>query len=157
MSQFRVEKQRAEAELTLSSGESRRGCFFLSAASASHAGPERVKDVLNGEQGFFPFETAGPEGTVLVNRAHLVTVRLVGGVAEAALDSGYDVATPRTVEIRLSNRVVLRGSVRVFCPAGRDRLSDYARATELFRYVENADGTYIVNSAHIVELSEMPS
>lgn len=155
MSQFRVEKQRAEAELTLASGECRRGCFFVAGSSASHAGPERVKDVLNFETGFFPFETTDPAGTVLVNRAHLVAVRLLGAGAEAALDSGYDVATVREVVLRLSNRVVLRGQVRVFRPQGRDRLSDYARSTELFRYVETADGTFIVNSAHIIELSEI--
>jgi len=157
MSQFRVEKHRAEAELTLSSGESRRGCFFLALSSASHAGPERVKDVLNFEPGFLPFETAEPVETVLVNRAHLVTVKLVGGADEARLDSGYEVATVRNVVMRLSNRVVLRGSVRVYRPEGRDRLSDYARQTELFRYLESEDGTYIVNSAHIVELSEIAS
>lgn len=157
MSQFRVEKRRAEAELTLSSGDSRRGCFFLAGSSATHAGPERVKDVLNFESGFFPFETAGQTGTVLVNRAHLVTVRLLGTPAEARLDSGYDVASARQVEMRLSNRMVLRGAVRVFRPEGHNRLSDYTRSTELFRYVENADGTYIVNSAHIVELSEIPT
>jgi hypothetical protein len=27
----------------------------------------------------------------------------------------------------------------------------------MFRYVENSDGTFVVNSAHIVELSEMTS
>ncbi len=154
MSQFHVEKQRAEAELTLSSGERRRGCFFLAASSGSHAGRERVKDVLNVEQGFFPFETADPVGTVLVNRAQVVTVRLLGMQEEPRLDSGYDVATVRLVEMRLSNRAVMRGAIRVHRPTGRDRLSDYARQTELFRYLENADGTYIVNSAYIVELSE---
>lgn len=157
MSQFRVEKQRAEAELTLASGESRRGCFFLARGSASHAGPERVKDVLNFEPGFFPFEVAEPPGTVLVNRTHLVTVRLIDGADEAQLDSGYDVAVVREVVMRLSNRIVLRGAVRVYRPPGSDRLSDYARSTELFRYVENTEGIYIVNSAHIVELSETPS
>jgi hypothetical protein len=156
MSQFRVEKRKAEAELTLSNGESRRGCFFLSGSSATHAGPERVKDLLNSEPGFFPFEVANQE-TVLVNRAQLVTIRLMGSVDESTLDSGYDVATVRDVVIRLSNRVVLRGSVRIYRPQGHDRLSDHARSTELFHYLENAEGTYIVNSAHIVELSEIPS
>lgn len=156
MSQFHVEKQRAEAELTLSSGECRRGCFFLAPSSGSHAGREHVKDVLNIEQEFFPFETADPVATVLVNRAQVVTVRLLG-VQEPRLDSGYDVAKVCRVEMRLANRAVLRGMVRIYRPSGRDRLSDYARQTELFRYLENADGTYIVNSAYIVELSEMPS
>jgi hypothetical protein len=157
MSQFRVEKQRAEAEVTLSSGESRRGCFFVSASSAVHAGPERVKDVLNFEPGFIPFETTDPGRTVFVNREQVVTVRLIGPREEPQRDSGYDVATVRNVEVRLSNRSVLRGLVRIYCPTGHDRLSDYARQTELFRYLENADGTFIVNSAYIVELSEIPS
>lgn len=157
MSQFRVQKQRAEAELTLSSGERRRGCFFLAASSGSHAGSERVKDVLNVEQGFFPFETVDPVATVLVNRAQVVTVKLLGMQEEPRGDSGYDVATVRLVEMRLANRAVLRGAVRVYQPSGHDRLSDYARETELFRYLENPDGTYIVNSAYIVELSETMS
>jgi hypothetical protein len=157
MSQFRVEKRRAEAEVTLASGESRRGCFFLSSSSAVHAGPERVKDVLNFESGFFPFETADPARMVFVNREQVVTVRLIGPREEPKRDSGYDVALPRNVEMRLSNRRVLRGVVRLYCPVGRDRLSDYARQTESFRYLETADGTLIVNSAYIVELSEMPS
>ena len=56
LSEFRVEKSRAEATLTLSNGASVRGCFFVAGSSRTHAGPERVKDVLNGETGFFPFE-----------------------------------------------------------------------------------------------------
>jgi len=157
MSQFHVEKQRAPAELTLSNGESRRGCFFLASGSGEHAGRERVKDVLNVDQGFFPFEISEPVSTVLVNRAQVVTVRLLGSPSEPGLDSGYDVARVRKVELRLSNCAVLRGAIRIYQPSGRDRLSDYARQTELFRYLENADGTYIVNSAYIVELSEIAS
>jgi hypothetical protein len=96
MSQFRVEKRRAEAEVTLASGESRRGCFFLSSSSAVHAGPERVKDVLNFESGFFPFETADPARMVFVNREQVVTVRLIGPREEPKRDSGYDVALRAT-------------------------------------------------------------
>jgi hypothetical protein len=156
MSQFRVEKQRAEAELTLASGECRRGCFFLAASTPTHLRPERVKDLLNLETGFCPFEIPDSR-TVLVHRSHLVTVRLMGTAYEPHLDAGYDVALAREVELRLSNRVVLRGTVRIFRPEGHDRLSDYARSPELFRYLENPEGAYIVNTAHIVEFSEVPS
>jgi hypothetical protein len=45
--------------------------------------------------------------------------------------------------------------VSVYRPAGRDRLSDYARSDEIFRYVESGDCTVIVNSAHLVELGEI--
>jgi hypothetical protein len=154
MSQFRVEKVRAEAELTLSSGERLQGCFFLTASSATHAGPERVADLLNSESGFFPFETVDPVDTVLVNRGHLVAARLVAATDEVRLDSGYDVATVRRVIMKLSNRVVLRGMVRIYRPEGRDRLSDYTRSPESFRYLESTEGTFIVNVAHVVELAD---
>lgn len=156
MSEFRIEKRRAEAALTLTTGASVRGCFFLSGSSASHAGPERVADLLNAETGFFPFElNAGTAPyTVLYNPAQLVLVRLLEETVEVQLDPGYAVATEREVRILLSNGTAVEGRVRVYRPSGRDRLSDYARAPEIFRYVETADGTVIVNADHIVELRE---
>ncbi|HEY7291551.1 MAG TPA: hypothetical protein VH583_17070 [Vicinamibacterales bacterium] len=156
MSQFRVEKRRLEAELTLSNGDRLAGCFFLATSNATHTGPERVAELLNDEHGFFPFESAGSADTVLVNRNHLVVARLLGGTEEVRLDPGYDVATVRPAFLKLSNRMELRGLVRIYLPEGRDRLSDYARAPELFRYVETPEAIFVVNTAHIVELSDLP-
>src|SRR2546428_3165027 len=159
MSDLRIEKRRAAAELTLSTSAAVRGCFFLAGSSAAHAGPERVGDLLNAEKGFFPFDLAcpGPDGptTVLYNRAQLVLVRLIEHITEAQLDPGYDAATKRHVSVLLSNGDTVSGIIRVYRPAGRDRLSDYARSTDSFRYVEAADATYIVNVAHVVELREI--
>ena len=157
MSEFRVEKRRAAAELTLSSGGRVRGWFFLSGSSATHAGPERVADLLNAETGFFPFEV--PSGnaadTVLINRPHVIAVKLLEQTTEAQLDPGYVVATERQVRMLLSNGALVSGAIRVYRPQGRDRLSDYARSPEMFRYVESPKATYVVNSAHIVELREL--
>jgi hypothetical protein len=156
MSQFRVEKRRVEAELTLATGATRRGCFFLAGSNPRQAGPERVGDLLNAESGFFPFDTNGPSGpeTVLINRAHVVYVRLAEHTDEARRDAGYELATERHVTMVLSNGDRLDGAVRVFCPQGRDRLSDYARSQTAFRYLESRDATFVVNSSHIVELTE---
>jgi hypothetical protein len=156
VSEFRIEKRRAEARLTLSSGTIVAGCFFLSGSNASHSGPERVADLLNGETGFFPFElhAAGAVSTVLFNRTQLLLVTLVGETVEAHLDPGYSVATERAVRMLLSNGDVVEGRVRIYRPAGRDRLSDYARVPDVFRYVETRGGTLIVNANHIVELRE---
>jgi hypothetical protein len=157
VSEFRVEKRRAGAALTLSTGASIRGCFFLAGSSATHAGPERVADLLNAETGFFPFELNADSSpyTVLYNRSQLVVVTLLEDTVEAQLDPGYSVATEREVRILLSNGRTVEGLVRVYRPTGRDRLSDYARAPEMFRYVETPEATVIVNSAHIVELREI--
>jgi hypothetical protein len=151
VSEFRIEKRRAEAELTLATGTTVRGCFFLSGSSASRTGPERVADLLNAETGFFPFELhagATPQ-TVLYNRTQLLFVTLLEEPVESKLET-----KERAVRILLSNGSAVEGQVRVYRPIGRDRLSDYARAPEAFRYVETPEGTVIVNADHIVEFRE---
>ena len=156
-SQFRIEKRRAEAELTLSTGTRVKGAFFLSGSSAGHAGPERVGDLLNSEQAFFPFELAGHGSprTVLFNRAQVTMIALPPNVIEAQLDPGYDLATKRRVSILLSTGTRVSGTVSVSRPAGYHRLSDYAQVGEVFRYLETSDRTLIINFAHIVELLEI--
>jgi hypothetical protein len=156
VSEFRVEKRRAKAALTLTTGATVRGCFFLADSRASHGGPERVADLLNAEMGFFPFELNSDSTpyTVLYNRTQLVVVTLLESTIEAQLDPGYSVATERQVRMLLSNGETVHGGVRVYRPTGRDRLSDYARLSETFRYVETDEATLIINSAHIVELRE---
>jgi len=158
VSEFRIEKSRAEAALTLTTGATVRGCFFLSGSSPTHA-PERIADLLNAETGFFPFELHGNEAphTVLYNRTQLLLVALLEGTREAdeaQLAPDYSIARERGVRILLSNGHSVEGLVRVHRPTGRDRLSDYARQPETFRYVETSSGTVIVNADHIVEFRE---
>jgi hypothetical protein len=154
-SEYRVAKHRADALLTLSSGQSMMGCVFVAGGSARHTGPERVGELLNSTTGFFPFEIhdAGSVRTVLINRQHLVMAALAEN--EASYDPGYDLATERTVSILMSSGLRVVGAVRVYQPEGRDRLSDWGRQPEVFRYVETADTTLIVNMAHVVEVSEV--
>jgi hypothetical protein len=154
-SEYRVEKRRAAATVTLSSGTAERGCFFLASSSTRHDGPERVADLLNSEHGFFPFEIHGEDGvrTVLYHRSHVVFVTVAED--EAALDPGYGVATRRVVSVLLTNGERITGAVRVYRPGGHDRMSDWARQPETFRYIETGAATVVVNFAHIVEVSEI--
>ena len=154
MSEYRVEKVRADAELTLTTGARVNGCFFLWASSQTHAGPERVGDLLNEQPGFFPFELESGE-TALYNREHVVIVRLPSSLSEARLEPGYEVAKRRLVSMLLTTGDQIVGTVSVFQPSGRDRLSDYARNGDTFRYIETKAHTLIVNSAHLVELREI--
>ena len=156
-SEYRVEKRRAEAVLTLSNGHSVAGCFFVAGGSARHDGPERVGDVLNAEDGFFPFEISDADGvqTILLHRNHVVMVEL--GESEANRDPGYGVARPRTVSLLLASGRRLSGVVRVYRPEGRDRLSDWAHHGERFRYVETPRAEVVVNIDHVLEAREVPS
>lgn len=154
MSEFRFEKQRVSATLTLAPGTLVNGSFFVAGQTSNHDGAERIGDLLNAQTGFFPFELRDGT-TVLYNRAHLVAVALDPGISEAERDPGYDVATHRTVGMLLSTGMRVKGRVAVYAPQGRDRLSDYARSPEAFRYVVTQKYTLIINAAHIVELTEL--
>ena len=154
MSEFRFEKQRIPATLTLAPGSAVSGSFFVAGQTSTHEGAERIGDLLNGQPGFFPFELRDGT-TVLYNRAHLVAVALEPGISEAERDPGYDVATHRHVGMLLSTGMRVKGKVAVYAAPGRDRLSDYARAQQVFRYVVTQKNTLIINAAHIVELTEI--
>src|SRR5215471_19564326 len=153
-SEFRFEKQRTEASVTLTGGESASGSFFVAPARSNHEGAERVGELLNQEPGFFPFEIQTADGprTILYHRAHVITVTLTD--SEAARDPGYAVAKRSDVFILLSDGRKLRGVVRVYRPEGRDRLLDWTRQPEVFRYVDTDEGTILVNAAHIVAVTE---
>jgi hypothetical protein len=153
MSEFRVEKRREAAELTLVTGATLSGFFFLAGGSQLHTGPERVGDVMNFEAGFFPFDSG--TGTTLINRAHVLKVTLPARMIEAQLDAGYDVATRRTVKMLLTTGESITGNVVIFRPSPYNRLSDYAHIDERFRYVELPERTILINSAHIVALTEV--
>ncbi len=155
MSPFAVEKARATATITLINGVSVKGCLFVSRVAATHDGPERTKELLNSESGFFPFELRDglDVRTALYNRDHVLVVTLEDG-EEPRRDPAYDVATARDVSVLMSNGVRFDGRVRVYCPQGHDRLSDFAREHEQFRYLEAPDATRIINMRHVVELME---
>jgi hypothetical protein len=153
-SEYRVEKHAAGADLTLSSGELAHGCFFVAGGSARHEGPERVGDLLNSEPGFFPFQVHDRAGSriLLYNRSHVVMVALADN--EARRDPGYAVATRRFVSVVLTNGRTLTGSVRIHQPEGHNRVSDWARHGDAFRYLETDDMTLLVNMAHVLSISE---
>jgi hypothetical protein len=156
ISEFRIEKARTHGTLRLSTGASIHGSFFVADSSAGHAGPERIKDILNADTGFFPFEVLDSDGakqTILYNRDHVLFVELLDN-HHPRLDPGYDVATRRTVAMLFSDGNELKGVVSVYRPHGHDRLSDFARSPDQFSYLETPSVTYLVNVRHVIEFIE---
>ena len=155
-SEFRVEKERIDAVITLSNGDSTQGHFFVARGSAHYSGPERVGELLNAGAGVLSLRAARsacePDGPVQPpsrwswSRWPRTRRRRV---------PGYDVATERFVSVLLSNGDRVAGAVRVYRPEGRDRLSDWARNADIFRYIETGETTLLVNIAHVIEVSEV--
>ena len=152
-SELRVDKRREAAEVTLVTGATLSGSFFLAGDSPGHTGPERIGDLLNSATGFFPFESGGE--TSMINRAHVLKVSLPSQSIEGELDASYNLAPRHKVRLLLTTGELIVGQVVVFLPPGRNRLSDYAQIDERFRYVELADRTLLINAAHIVALTEV--
>src|SRR5258707_15535738 len=113
-SEFRVEKQRIDALLTLANGDSAPGHFFVARNSAHTAGPERVGELLNAEAGFFPFETLDGHGPrpVRDNRRHAIGVALADN--EARRDPGHEAPPERLAPPLLSNGAPPLGPIPVF-------------------------------------------
>jgi hypothetical protein len=156
-SDLRFEKRRNKAVILFSTGETVEGNFFTGAGSVLRSGPERIGDLLNAESGFFPFEVSNQDGpqTLIYNRAYVVTVSVSSD--EPRQELGYDVATPKSVSIRLSTGQRLLGSIRIYRPEGHNRLSDWSKSRSQFHYLETDAFALLVNSAHIVEVSEIQS
>ena len=154
-SNLRIHKQRSDAVIQLTTGETVLGKIFTSAGTLHHSGPERIGDLLNAESGFFPFEVHGATGprTAIYNRAHIVTVMI--STDEPRQNPGYEVATSRSVTMLLSTGRRLSGVIRIYQPEGHNRLSDWTRSRDQFHYVETEGQTFLVNGAHIVEVSEV--
>lgn len=154
-SPFRMDKRRIEATLTLTSGQTVRGSFFLADTTVVGDGPERVDDLLNHTTGFFPFERLDGDRrlVVLFSIAHVAVVTLYGH--EAREVPGYEVARVRRVALHLVNDERVTGLVRVYLPDGRNRVSDWSHEPAVFRYLETDHGTLLVNIHHVVEITEL--
>lgn len=156
MSAYQIEKRRTQVRITMATGTSVVANVFLADATPSGRHPERVGDLLNADRGFFPAEVQDPSATrvSLFNRDHVVTVRLEEPELELDLDASYAIAPRRRVAFVLSNGDLLFGEMHVVAPEGHMRVSDFASTAERFRYLDTADGTYVVNLDHVVEIAQ---
>ena len=156
-SDLRVQKRRVEATLTLTTGLTVRGYFFLWDARLAGEGSERPDELLNSAHGFFPFERLdGRSPRVVLYNVALVSVVTLAEHAGRAVP-GYEVAAVRHVSLLMSSGQTLSGTIRIHRPAGCDRVSDWLREPEAFRYLETDRTTLLVNIHHVAEVVERES
>jgi hypothetical protein len=156
MSEYRVEKRRVKATLVLATGSFVEGNFFLADTSPHHAGPERLVELLNGSSGFLPFEVDdGGARVALYNRAQIALVRLAEMEIESQFDPSYSLAPRKSVSMLLATGAQITGDLHIVLRSESARLSDYATLDEPFRYLETTDTLYVVNFAHVVEITPL--
>src|SRR5688500_12448840 len=111
MTDLRIDKRRVTATITLAAGERLTGALFLAEQAATHAGPERLLDVLTGPPGFLLLEAVSPIGerqTVLLNRAYIAVIDADCALDDLADDYAYQVAVQKSVLLQLVNGEEIR-------------------------------------------------
>jgi hypothetical protein len=157
MSTYRLEKhRRVNAKITFLSNVEIKGRFFLGDAVSTHIGPERVSDLLNQHERFFPFEVEGGEGkkpyVAIYSRAHIVLVELDPADADAEADPSLELAAPKLVSLLFSSGTRVRGELHVVAPEGQSRVSDFANAMPRFQHFTTRGVMSLVNLDHVVEI-----
>ncbi|HZX95937.1 MAG TPA: hypothetical protein VFE90_15550 [Myxococcales bacterium] len=143
MTDLRVPKRRVPVEIVQVGGAVRRIAVFLAEAVASHAGPERLADILNGQDEFIPAFDEQAAAMTFLNRAAVALARMTGQVE---VDGANDVtvSSEHDVEITLLDGSRLRGLISYSLPSDRSRLVDFLNdATPFFQLVEGDSVTLV--------------
>jgi hypothetical protein len=151
--ELKVPKRRAQVELLLPYGNgSRQVLVFLAEFAGSHAGHERLSDLLNGPNEFLPAVDLATDTMSFVGRAGIAAAR-VGKDWESSYGLGD--AEEHEVEITLSDGTTLRGIVQFELPPDRSRLLDYLNDVQPFVRLDEGEKVVLVNKRHIARVAKV--
>ncbi len=122
----KIVKERRPVLFTLSDGSEVKGEVFLSLYEAKRMGPQRVGELLNGEDVFLP--VAAAEGMIHLNVSNIVTAR-TGSQSE--WDDQETLGRKYTVRIS-THLGEITGDVVVNLPREHSRVSDYLNQPDRF-------------------------
>jgi hypothetical protein len=155
-SEYRIEKVPVPATVVLSNGVEMSGHFFQRPGPVPGEPGEDVRAALNTPERFFPFHAksdgGAPAQVHLLNRRHVVLVRLGDPAGESTLAGSTGITPRKFATLLLSNGESVSGVFRVAMPSGRTRISDYANSEERFCYLEGPEGVFIVNLDETVDI-----
>jgi hypothetical protein len=152
VSEFSLPRARLSARLLLTQGVSRPGTVFLVERMPYHDGPETVLEMLNRDEGFFPFQPADDDGggMMLIAKAHTVTVS-IDRQAPIADPARLSAARMAGIELVMAGGATLGGWASYEMPDGHARLLDYLNAsTQPFFAIWTHATTHYVNRAHVL-------
>jgi hypothetical protein len=150
--ELKVPKRRAQVELLLPGGGSRQVLVFLAEFAGSHAGHERLSDLMNGPNEFLPAVDLTTDTMSFVGRAGIAAAR-VGREWESSYGLGD--AEEHEVEITLAGGTTLRGIVQFELPPDRSRLLDYLNDVKPFVRLDEGEKVILVNKRHIARVAKV--
>lgn len=150
MSEFRIEKVRRCAVVTLAGGGTVQGDFFLQPTARYRVGPQHPAELFEEPDPFLPLAIAADQ-LVFIAKAQVIRVQFaadpadteVGGVEEASVD------------VTCTDGSVASGQLRLETRADRPRLLDYLNGeTQQFLTLHSPDGILLINRRQIVQVRQ---
>jgi hypothetical protein len=151
MADLRIPKRAVPVEVVLPGGEARQVSVFLAEGAASHPGPERLSDLLNGSAPFIPAREDGSGAMTFLHRASIAVARVAA--AEEPSDDSFTIPTEHEVEITLTDGARLSGLVAYVAPESRERLVDFLNRSEPFLRLMERDRVALVGRAHVARVA----
>jgi hypothetical protein len=153
-SEFRIEKGRVAVAVTMMSGETVAGDFFVQMYAPHRLGPETPADIMNAEEAFVPLAT-DDRGTLLLAKEQVREVAY-----DAADDASGEASSlgARVIEIELAlvDGTVRTGAIALEVAYDRPRLLDFLNRFQLrFLTLHAPDGVRLVNRRTIERVRQL--
>lgn len=153
--EFQVRTHGANVEVVLRNSTVLRGRMFLHERAEKHPGAEKVEDVLNAPEQFFPLAVReGGEKTLLVNKSQTLYVKVPAehGRSQARAESAPSWAVQ--VAIEMVQGAPLQGVVHFAQPPGRDRTLDALNESAPYLCLVQDAAFYYVHLSSVVVVRE---
>jgi hypothetical protein len=153
MDELRIPKHQIPAEVTLEGGAPRKVVFYLADFAQSHAGGERLSDLLNGPAEFLPARNEAGD-VVLLSRSAIVAVSTEAS-DEAAETAAWEQVYRHEVEVRLKGGQSMRGAAEYSLEPEHSRILDYLCQPQPFFTLRQGTRLLLVSKRHTLEVSSL--
>ena len=151
--ELRVPKKRAQVEVFMPGGASRKVTVFLAEFASSHAGHERLSDLLNAAEGeFLPAVDAATDAMMFLNRESIAAARIS---RDWEADEDLAAAEQHDVEVVLTDGTSFTGALHFVLPPDHSRLLDFLNARQPFLRLWHDDAVTVVNKRHIARVAKV--
>jgi hypothetical protein len=152
MSELRVPVVSVPAEALCADGRVFAGRIFLPASAASHLGPTRPEEWMNGPAAFFPFQLDEGGVPVILNKHEVLWLSVPAPAFEAEIADLAGLIT-RFVQIECGVHTVA-GMLLIDMPEHRSRVLDHLNRPEGFLTVWEGERHHLVNKCRITRIAD---
>jgi hypothetical protein len=151
MTDFMLPRAAVPARVHLCYVKDQAGHIFVGERAQLHSGPETPLEMLNREEGFFPFRPEKDQGVLLVAKGQTISVSIGTAHLPAADPDRRSAAKRLALTLTLADGTILGGWATVELPEFHSRPLDYLnRSLEPFFELATDTGVHYVNRAQVL-------